>query len=287
LEDKRIRKYSSFNVFIKSKEKFLTQFISGKCNDGFFMKHEKKEYIDGIFNYCDRWCEKCTFTSNCRLFSNESKIYTYEILSDSKLPDSEEIIKQGLKDFEEIEDVFKDFEFEDELDLYEEEEEEIIASLSKEKKEYEIEKLSKIYSDKAHLFLKSLDNKFILSNADYKKKEEPKIRLVYENFEIVSWYHMFIMVKIKRAIGGKGELKIGMDEFDNEISSYDMNGSSKIAAIGIKESQKALNNLLSLVKEYSSEIEDMLVLLGKILNCINQEFPDYNKFKRPGFDTEN
>jgi hypothetical protein len=24
-------------------------------------KKKKKRYIDGIFNYCDRWCEPCAF----------------------------------------------------------------------------------------------------------------------------------------------------------------------------------------------------------------------------------
>src|SRR4051812_36295938 len=27
------------------------------------------KYIDGIFNYCDRWCERCPFTSRCRNFT--------------------------------------------------------------------------------------------------------------------------------------------------------------------------------------------------------------------------
>jgi hypothetical protein len=26
-------------------------------------------FIVGIFNYCDRWCEACTFTSRCRVFA--------------------------------------------------------------------------------------------------------------------------------------------------------------------------------------------------------------------------
>src|SRR2546422_7878292 len=30
-------------------------------------------YIDGIFNYCDRWCERCPMTSRCRLFATEQR----------------------------------------------------------------------------------------------------------------------------------------------------------------------------------------------------------------------
>ncbi|HTV00428.1 MAG TPA: hypothetical protein VMF13_07835, partial [Luteitalea sp.] len=27
-------------------------------------------YIVGIFNYCDRWCERCPLTSRCRVFAS-------------------------------------------------------------------------------------------------------------------------------------------------------------------------------------------------------------------------
>ena len=31
-------------------------------------------YIVGIFNYCDRWCDACAFTSRCRLFADGAEI---------------------------------------------------------------------------------------------------------------------------------------------------------------------------------------------------------------------
>ncbi|MDY6988583.1 MAG: hypothetical protein SWQ30_11065 [Thermodesulfobacteriota bacterium] len=34
------------------------------------LKQAKDErYISGIYNYCDRWCERCPFTSRCMNFS--------------------------------------------------------------------------------------------------------------------------------------------------------------------------------------------------------------------------
>ena len=30
------------------------------------------EFISGIYNYCDRWCEKCPFTSRCRVYATEA-----------------------------------------------------------------------------------------------------------------------------------------------------------------------------------------------------------------------
>ena len=34
----------------------------------------KENFIDGIYNYCDRWCERCTFTSRCRNYESTSKL---------------------------------------------------------------------------------------------------------------------------------------------------------------------------------------------------------------------
>jgi hypothetical protein len=31
-------------------------------------------FIVGIFNYCDRWCERCEFTSRCRVFADGAEL---------------------------------------------------------------------------------------------------------------------------------------------------------------------------------------------------------------------
>ena len=34
---------------------------------------EDPRHISGIYNYCDRWCERCPFTSRCLLYAMEQK----------------------------------------------------------------------------------------------------------------------------------------------------------------------------------------------------------------------
>ena len=34
---------------------------------------ENKDLIPGIYNYCDRWCERCAFTSRCMNFAMSRK----------------------------------------------------------------------------------------------------------------------------------------------------------------------------------------------------------------------
>lgn len=30
-------------------------------------------FIDGLYNYCDRWCERCLLTARCRVFAFEEQ----------------------------------------------------------------------------------------------------------------------------------------------------------------------------------------------------------------------
>ena len=38
-----------------------------------------KRKIEGIYNYCDRWCERCTFTSRCAVYEDESEVPSEEM----------------------------------------------------------------------------------------------------------------------------------------------------------------------------------------------------------------
>ncbi|MDB5210640.1 MAG: hypothetical protein JWQ30_1467, partial [Sediminibacterium sp.] len=34
----------------------------------------KEEFISGIHNYCDRWCERCTFTNRCSIYEDPGDV---------------------------------------------------------------------------------------------------------------------------------------------------------------------------------------------------------------------
>ena len=37
---------------------------------------ESDQYISGIYNYCDRWCERCTLRSRCFSFAMDPDLRT-------------------------------------------------------------------------------------------------------------------------------------------------------------------------------------------------------------------
>ncbi len=255
------------------------------------MNSEKKIYIEGVYNYCDRWCEKCKFTSNCLLFSQESRISTYEILHNGDISNIGEIFQKELDKFSQNDNEFNDFEIDDDDDDFFADEE--FDSLDEEdndndflqKPSHPVEELSNEYFRQAHLLIIALDKKYNLYSFPKEKLNELYFKKLHENFEVFSWFHAFIHVKIKRALWGKNEMSKEFDEEMKEISKYDMDGTAKIAIIGINRSIHALNNLYNILPEFSKEISELLVIIGKILNLAEIEFPDHSKFIRPGFDT--
>ena len=253
---------------------------------------ENKEYIEGIYNYCDRWCEKCRFTANCLLYTQESKIKTYEILNKGDISGIEEVFDKEIDRLEnETEEDDKSFEgklgkdyfeeeYENDEDVFDPEDKDIL----RESPRYPVNDLLDEFFIKSHTLIKTLNSKYNF-NADSKEQlSDLSGKKSFDDFEIFVWYHTLIGTKIKRALFSLNDVNNEDDEEIREISAGDMNGSAKVGIISIKRTIDALNNLHKILPVFSAEIEELFVLLGKILNLVDELFPDCMKFKRPGFD---
>lgn len=253
------------------------------------MSSEKKEYIEGVYNYCDRWCEKCKFTANCLLFTQESKINTYEILHNGDISGIEEVFNKEIdrmeNEFGEEAEDSDDYLDDDFFESIDEEGEEFNLEDEEEKVEkHPISALVDEYFTKAHALVKLIDAKYNFSNNSKESLKNPIALKAFDDFETFLWYHTFIGAKIKRALFGLNDIDNEEEEELREIDAYDMNGSAKIGIISIKRSIEALNNLHKILPVFSIEIEEGLILLGKMLNLAEEIFPDCMSFKRPGFD---
>lgn len=258
---------------------------------------EKKEHISGIYNYCDRWCERCSFTANCLLFTQESRISAHEIMNNGELPTAEEMFAKEMEDFDEEigddvdflfddddDEFFIDDDFDDdEFEQFQKEREERLKRIEEEM-DNPLSNLANDYCMKAHELLKELDEKYDFYDLPKESLDDTEFNKLYENFEVFAWFHAFIYVKINRAWSSKIDIIDEDDEEMIEIHKYDMDGTAKIAIIGINRSIKALNNLLDILPEYSEQISELLVLLGKVLNLAEEAFPDHKEFVRPGLD---
>ena len=211
---------------------------------------EDPRFIPGIYNYCDRWCERCPLTSRCMNFALSEEQFNE--------PQSRDINNKAF--WQKLSEVFqttlemvKETAKEQGIDLESIDNEEIA------KHQEQVDRTAKEqpYCQAALAYIKKVDswfdsNKTLLENKagelqTLAEADIPGTRPVDEAvsindcLEVVRWYQHQIYVKLCRSASGmiRGELE------HLEYSLQDANGSAKVAIIGIERSIAAWGRLLN------------------------------------------
>ncbi len=257
--------------------------------DSFLKIFDNPDFISGIHNYCDRWCERCTMTSRCSSFAIE----------EARFPDKERKDPENEEFWDGLHDIFQIT-----LELVTEMAEERGIDLSsidvddemKEHEEIKLDTKKRSCVKNANKYTKSVDTWFDDAKELLKQKEQELNKQLELNLpssdpiseaatltniiEIIRWYQHQIYVKLMRAVTGKLE---GVPEIIADMPK-DSDGSAKVALIGTDRSIAAWGAMMKHFPEKESTILDILVLLEKTRKQTEIFFPDARNFKRPGFD---
>ncbi len=259
--------------------------------DEVMRKANNPKYIPGIYNYCDRWCARCNFTSRCLNFEiSEEQFSTPEsrdIQNKEFWNQLSDLLSSTLKmvqeDLEERGIDISNMGFSDV--------EEHRKRVKENSKNHLLNKLSQEYINKvsewfetAKDFLKSkdidLENLYELGVQNI-GKEKVYVAIV-DAIDVIYWYQYQIQVKLRRALNGKQEEASNPDAYEGFPSDAD--GSAKVALIGIDRSMAAWGKLYEEFPEKEDHILDILVLLERLRKFSEKEFPKARAFVRPGFD---
>ena len=230
----------------------------------------EKDHIPGIYNYCDRWCERCSFTARCASFSLGSDLNLEENdLSNKAFWDNlaamfcatSELFTELAQEhgFDPANEPIEPINFEEDASHP------LIAIAE----DYTM-KSTRWMNENSTLFQEKESQLFSIGNKD--------LVALNDALEVIRWYQLFIPAKIKRAFFSFNE-----PEEMNE-AMYDGNGSAKIALIAIERSIEAYSVLLNLVKETEDEILQFMIALSKMKKELELIFPEAQSFVRPGFD---
>ncbi len=212
--------------------------------DKYLEKFDNPNLISGIYNYCDRWCERCAYTQRCANYDPELDIKDenndinnekfWKKLSET-LAFTQELIYRSAQemgiDLDKIES-------DPEYDKFREKEREW-------KRNHHLSKLSNAYADKVDEWLENsmkLFKKKGIELESYAQMEIPNVNVkgellkLKDSLEVIRWYELFINVKINRALSMKNE---------NDYSVDDSNGSAKVALVGIDRSLAAWSTLFN------------------------------------------
>jgi hypothetical protein len=233
-------------------------------------KRKDGDFIPGIYNYCDRWCERCPMTSRCAVYADEQAAYlanSRDAKNDAFWHEINETV-ESIGDFlaAEIDELNAE---PDEAEMAEYEEKR--ARLNDFVERHPLHRTSMAYMDAAHVWLEGVDELF-----QGKERDADRDDIV----DIISWYHMQIHVKLARALQGKEE---GVPDIIADMPK-DSDGSAKVALIGMDRSLAAWFRLKSHLPEREDEIREFLIRLERLRRATEREFPDARPFIRPGFD---
>ena len=237
-----------------------------------------ERFISGIYNYCDRWCERCPQTSRCLNFS-----ISEEELSD---PDARDIRNEAFwrKMSEVLEEAFALLregakKWGVELETVSSTEDTERGKAKKEAAEnHLICRASKRYREMVKDWFGE-EETFLLETAAAAREGVN----FEEAVEVIQWYQRFIFVKLMRAVRGKVEEEEEEEEW--EEFPGDSDGSAKIALIAIDRSISAWAVLRHYHGDGDESILNTIGYLDRLREAVEKTFPRARSFVRPGFDT--
>ena len=243
---------------------------------------DNPNFISGIHNYCDRWCERCHFTARCAVYAAEEA----DLDND---PSSRDINNAAF--WQKLSSIFKET-----LEMISEWAEENGVDLSEEALAPIGELKEKQREDTRKHPLAKAAERYAFDVSEWFEKEFPQIDLISvlpaesnssetedeENdyIEVVRWYQYFIAVKMIRGLMSR----IDEDDYLDEEDPRDSDGSAKVALMAIDRSISAWKLMCDFRPENADSIHGLLFQLEKLRSSAEREFPNARDFIRPGFD---
>lgn len=247
------------------------------------------DFIPGIYNYCDSWCERCALTSRCRSFQLQQESSLTEPDPNASLVEqltealnmTKQYMERLSKKATSIPPVSPSPE--EQLTL-----EEAVLSRRHQTKDHPAATLAASYLKQTGVWLTS--EKKLLEKAGHQQlqavelgirtEDEAMVRLnaLKDAHEQIRWYRTLIPVKTKAALRAVDERTD-----DAYLLSY-YNGKAKLVLVSIDQSLAAWQTIMAYYPETTDNLLSVLSLLSQLNRQMETLFPDARAFKRPGLD---
>ena len=227
-------------------------------------------FISGIHNYCDRWCERCEFTHRCSVFVEE-----LAYLEDGGSFEIDEVVEHLTTIFADTKKMLIQKAEELGIDPYAIDDSEFEAIRAREKQFVDNDELSLL----AERYWRSARE---ILEADDLTELEAEDKIAADVIAVIRWYYFFIAAKVNRGLRGLLDDEGYKDRGQALDAQSDANGAVKIGLIAIERSLLGWTYLLDTDK--SDKIPPMIELLEKMKGLLETRFPLAREFVRPGFD---
>ncbi len=234
------------------------------------------DLISGIYNYCDRWCERCPLTSRCLVYATEQE--------DDDSPESRDVRNEAFwrelgAIFLETREMVVEWAREARVDLTAPAEGEEKRSQRRRQliDNHPLARSGKKYANAASDWFREFDQTIEMSELRTTENDREHLE---DAREVIQWYQYQIAVKTIRALSGRRE------EEDPELADIpkDSDGSAKVALVGIDRSIAAWRLMQLSLPERADSIVALILQLERLRYRLENGFPQARRFIRPGFD---
>jgi DNA-binding transcriptional MerR regulator len=235
-----------------------------------------KRLVPGIYNYCDRWCERCPLTSRCLNFSISEEEFSDPEAQDIRneafwgklsgiLVETLELLRESAKKWGiELETLGSMDDIED------------IKAKDVAAENHLLCRAARRYSELVEDWFRGRETLFLETAAAAREGVS-----LEEILEVIRWYQYFICAKVMRAVRGKIEEE---EEKCDELAS-DSDGSAKIALIAIDRSIGAWAAIRQYITGGAEGVIDVIAFLDSLRQAVEKALPNARSFIRPGFDS--
>ena len=240
------------------------------------------DLISGIYNYCDRWCERCPLTSRCLVFATEQvdqgeSSASHDVRNEafwrrlsSVLSETRALISEWTR------------EAGPDLNHVPEEEGRTRKRRRPLVDSHPLTRAGKKYANAAADWFREFDGSVVISDLRTTEADREQSEQLEDAREVIQWYQYQIAVKIMRALSCRSD---GWED-DPTLSEYpkDSDGSAKVALIGIDRSIAAWRLVQLSLPDRVEAIVPLILQLERLRQRVENCFPEARDFVRPGFD---
>jgi hypothetical protein len=230
----------------------------------------KTDRIDFISAYCDRWCERCAYTSRCSAFACQVAAAMcgdfeqgLELAVGAPHPvDGEpEPVPTWLEELLNIEMTAQDR-----------------AELDRQEAARDARTQAAPLTVTATRHMR-LAHRWLTSRRDRASAAADPV--IAEALEIVAHDCFLVGAKLRRALDGRDRSRHGEEPDENPVQN-DWNGSAKVALISLERSEAAWRVIAHARRDPAAEM--LAEAVRDLRRAVDEEFPNAMSFVRPGFD---
>ena len=240
--------------------------------------------ISGIYNYCDRWCERCPLTSRCLVYATESESTDNDDTQNNDIRNAAfwQTLSETLAD---VRQQIPEWAKQTRRDLDTFPQQNTVSRRSRHVDNHPLTKAAKHYANTASDWFRELEHNSepTLTSAKPPTEVDRHNPQPFEDARgVIQWYQYQIAVKTMRALSGRKE-----EIEDPETANFpkDSDGSAKVALIGIDRSIAAWRLMQLSLPDRAESIVPLILQLETLRINLEQSFPEARAFIRPGFDS--